>query len=98
MVGVIDREPPKLYGLPTPSSGTPLWPGEEIAFEFTEPIQCKKPYRFDLTANVTFANEGTVEYSDEELLVTCRGKIIAFKFDELYAPYDELLGRRSWRL
>jgi len=88
VAGVIDRDPPGVYGLPNPQRH--LIPGQELRIEFTEDISCDKPYRF--TAAIKVA--GIVDSFDlDDLDLMCSRNTIGIQLKEDEISYDSLLGR-----
>ena len=49
--GTVDRKPPVLFGYPEPADGE-YKPGDAFAFAFDEPIQCGKPFKFQVELTV----------------------------------------------
>jgi hypothetical protein len=92
----IDRFAPKLYGIPLPKNGNPLWPGDEVVFAFDEPIQCLKPYRFGLSVTVKSVIDGATnkasEFGKDDLHVVCERNEIRFAFDYTNVGLDTLMG------
>jgi len=89
--GLIDREPPAVSGLPMPSKN--LYPGEALAVEFTEDLDCEVPYRFDVSLLVS---DFVKVFDLDDLDIVCSDNVIRVQFEEGRIPtgsYEDLLGR-----
>ena len=86
IMGTIERKPPRLFGLPQPSHGE-LFVGDAVSFTFQEPVECRQPFRFDLTVNV----EGLEPLSKDNLLVVCEDRTISFLFDPTKTRLDRVV-------
>eukprot|EP00957_Ditylum_brightwellii_P157970 12024088-Ditylum_brightwellii.AAC.1 len=92
LVGVVDRQRPKAYGLPSPSVN--LYPGEELVVAFTEDLYCELPYIFRVFLNVT---EFNIIFNSDDMDIICSGNTIGLQFKEEDVPsnkYSSLLGRK----
>lgn len=85
--GVIDRNPPKLFGVPTLSLEnshypSPNHPTKDFVLRFDEAIYCEEPFTFALVVTVTDDAGASVDFLDNEgLVVKCFGNDITYRFD-----------------
>eukprot|EP01124_Arcella_intermedia_P015690 TRINITY_DN22264_c0_g1_i1.p1 TRINITY_DN22264_c0_g1~~TRINITY_DN22264_c0_g1_i1.p1 ORF type:complete len:2435 (+),score=486.95 TRINITY_DN22264_c0_g1_i1:82-7386(+) len=89
--GLVDRQPPVLFGLfPEPSDGI-FTPGDEISLTFTEPIDCTLPYPFSTYALI---DTSRIDISSNTLSMICKeGKIVfAFSFSGSLS-YSSIAGK-----
>lgn len=81
--GKIDRQPPKLLGVPQPSDGV-LHVGDEISFTFNQPINCNKL----IQADINNANNVGLYYNSTliDVDITCHDNKIVLDptFDNEY--------------
>jgi len=75
--GVIDVTKPEKYGDPLPLRDEILL-GEEVAIVFTEPLDCGRPFSFDIEVNVF---DTTSSFDNDNLHLICEGRKIAFILD-----------------
>ena len=85
--GVIDRNPPKLFGIPTLSLDnshypSPNHPTRDFTLRFDEAIYCEEPFTFVLVVTVTDDAGATKDLLDNDgLVVKCVGNDITYRFD-----------------
>ena len=79
--GLIDRTPPKMYGIPRFELPAEVHPSNEFVLPFTEELYCATPFVFTLNLNIT--KDGTTEMlsNDNGIYVTCEGREIKYRFD-----------------
>lgn len=93
-IGVlIDRFAPQVYGKASPevAPNKIISPYEEVVIDFSEVIQCRKPYTFDITVDLTPSGVRLSSLSD--LIVQCNKNIISFHFRP--DKYDEASGSEA---
>ena len=73
--GVVDLTRPEQYGKELPLRDVVL--GEEIVVVFTEPINCKKPYTFDIEMKIS----GRQPLNRDQLHVICTGRKLGIQID-----------------
>jgi len=88
--GVIDVTRPERYGDPLPLRDEVLL-GEEVAIIFTEPLDCGRPFTFEIAVDVIGT---TYNYDNDNLHLICEGRKIAFQIDpgQVLEPED-LMGQ-----
>ena len=85
--GVIDVTKPEKYGDPLPLREDILL-GEEVAIVFTEPLDCGRPFTFDIFVDVIGTN---YDFPNDRLHLICEGRQIAFQIDPGEVLQPELL-------
>ena len=85
--GVIDVTKPERYGDPLPLRDDVLL-GEEVAIVFTEPLDCGRPFTFEIAVDVIGTN---YNFDNDNLHLICEGRKIAFKIDPDQILQPELL-------
>jgi hypothetical protein len=88
--GVYDVTPPKLFGKPLPLSDEILL-GEELVFVFTEPLQCRKPFGFDVKMQI-FANPKLI-LDASDLQVICQDNRISIQIDLEKVDVAKIIGK-----
>ena len=69
-LGFVDRTAPVVLGYPAPADGE-YEPGDDIAFEFDEPVQCTKPHWFQVQLEV----EGLDRlFNNDNMVIVCEGR------------------------
>ncbi|EJK48096.1 hypothetical protein THAOC_33136, partial [Thalassiosira oceanica] len=96
VTGVIDRTAPAVFGVPQPSVN--LFPGDKLAVEFTEDIECELPYLFTVKIEVSELDVLFIkDRSDrDDLHVICLENTIFIQFNEERVPtksFARLMGR-----
>lgn len=88
--GVIDVTRPERYGDPLPLRDEVLL-GEEVAIVFTEPLDCGRPFTFEIAVDVIGTN---YTFDNDNLHLICEGRKIAFQIDpgQVLEPED-LMGQ-----
>ena len=76
--GVKDLTRPEQYGDSLPLRDS-IVIGEEIVVVFTEPLQCEKPFTFDI--NIKVRGRGVIKR--DMLHVICEGRKIAFQINPM---------------
>ena len=87
---VVDRSIPKLFGTPEPAAGD-IFVGEPVLFHFTEKIDC---YKFKLEVLVEGINRVFDNKVNNNLLVLCEDRTVAFQFDASNQNLDDLIGKK----
>ena len=72
VVGHVDREAPVIMGYPSPADGE-FQPGDDIAFEFDEELQCAKPFWFQVSLEVTDLNQ---LFNNDNMVIVCENRRI----------------------
>jgi len=90
ITGVYDVTPPKLFGKPLPLSDEILL-GEELIFAFTEPLQCSKPFGFDVKMQI-YSNP-TLILNASDLQVLCQGNRISIQLDLEKVDVAKIIGK-----
>jgi hypothetical protein len=85
--GVIDVTRPERYGEPLPLRDDVLL-GEEVAIVFTEPLDCGRPFTFEIAVDVIGTN---YNFNNDQLHLICEGRKIAFQIDPDQVLQPELL-------
>ena len=85
--GVIDVTKPERYGEPLPLRDEVLL-GEEVAIVFTEPLDCGRPFTFEIAVDVIGTN---YNFDNGKLHLICEGRKIAFQIDPGQILEPELL-------
>eukprot|EP00049_Salpingoeca_infusionum_P016571 m.340253 g.340253 ORF g.340253 m.340253 type:complete len:2995 (+) comp16101_c0_seq1:496-9480(+) len=67
---IVDREAPMLFGIPEPADRI-HFPGDEISFQFSERLDCSRPFKFVLTVQV-----GSTTYDARDLLYVCHDNVV----------------------
>jgi len=88
--GVYDVTPPKLFGKPLPLSDELLL-GEELVFVFTEPLQCSKPFGFDVKMQI-FSNPKLI-LNASDLQVICQDNRISIQIDLEKVDIAKIIGK-----
>lgn len=88
--GVVDRDPPVLFGFPEPSDGY-LYPGDKISFLFSENIDCRQPYVFQATMTV---NGYDREFNNNNMIILCEGRKLALALRRGF-KYDDVNGKNA---
>lgn len=86
---VVDRSKPKPFGNPEPAAGK-IFIGEPVVFHFTERIDCE---RFKLEVLVEGLNRVFDNAVNNNLLLLCEDRTVAFQFDASNQNLDELVGK-----
>ena len=91
LTGVIDLTKPEQYGEPLPLRDNVLV-GEEVFIVFTEPLDCEKPFTFDISVTVLGTN---YVFDKDDLHVICEGRKIGFQIDLTNGiNADQLMGKQ----
>jgi hypothetical protein len=85
--GVIDLTPPELYGEVLPLKNEILL-GEQVLIPFTEPLDCSRPFSFEIEVMVLNTN---FRFDNDNLHIICEGRTIGFNFDPGEVMNPELL-------
>ena len=88
LIGVYDVTAPKLFGSPLPLDDVVLI-GEEITLVFTEPLQCSKPYSFDIEMRLYGSSTGNIP-----LQVLCEGNHVCLQVDQDKYNVANLMGKK----
>ena len=70
--GDVDRETPVVLGFPSPADGE-YKPGDDIAFEFDEPVQCTKPFWFQAKLEVDNLDR---LFNNDNMVIVCEGRVV----------------------
>lgn len=92
--GVIDVTRPDFYGEPLPIRNDVIL-GEEVSIIFTEPIDCGRPFTFEIEVLV---NETNYRFVNDQLLIICEGRKIGFQIDPGMVLQPELLLGKSFEV
>ncbi|EGD77307.1 hypothetical protein, variant [Salpingoeca rosetta] len=90
VAGSVDRTPPQVLGFPEPADGE-YEPGDDIAFEFDEPLQCMKPFQFGVRMEVTGVNR---VFDSTNMVIVCEGRRITMSLRRGFA-WDDVNGRSA---
>ncbi|EGD77107.1 hypothetical protein PTSG_07442 [Salpingoeca rosetta] len=88
--GVIDRSAPQVLGYPEPADGE-YSPGDEIAFEFDEDVQCAKPFWFEVQMTIDGLDE---VFANDDMVMVCEGRRITMSLVRGFA-WDDVSGRSA---
>lgn len=89
--GVIDLQPPEVYGKPLPLRDFVLI-GEEITVIFSESLQCESPLSFDIQLDVDGVDKDTfaLPWDKHMLQVVCEERKIGIQIDLTQLPNSDI--------
>ena len=82
IVGIVDYTPPKQYGSISPLYNEVLL-SEELETTFTEPLNCARPFTFDVELRV-----GNETFDKDNLQIVCEGRKIGLLLDPTYLSVE----------
>ncbi|EGD74786.1 hypothetical protein PTSG_07019 [Salpingoeca rosetta] len=85
--GVVDRDPPVVFGFPEPADGE-FFPGDEISFQFNEDVECRQPFIFQVSLTVEDYDR---DFNNNNMVIVCEGRKISMSLRRGFR-YDEVNG------
>ncbi|EGD79681.1 hypothetical protein PTSG_10665 [Salpingoeca rosetta] len=85
--GVVDRDPPVVYGFPEPADGE-FFPGDEMSFQFNEDVECRQPFIFQVSLTVEDYDR---DFNNNNMVIVCEGRKISMSLRRGFR-YDEVNG------
>ncbi|EGD74967.1 hypothetical protein PTSG_07192 [Salpingoeca rosetta] len=89
-LGVVDREAPVVLGYPEPADGQ-YQPGDDMAVEFDEPLQCTKPHFFRVLMTVDGLDR---EFNNDNMVIVCENRRITMSLRRGF-DWDDISGRAA---
>ncbi|EGD77163.1 hemagglutinin/amebocyte aggregation factor [Salpingoeca rosetta] len=86
-LGVVDRDPPVVFGFPEPADGE-FFPGDEISFQFNEDVECRQPFIFQVSLTVEDYDR---DFNNNNMVIVCEGRKISMSLRRGFR-YDEVNG------